>query len=261
MALKLKLTNDGNVMLQDGSPVYINEETGAETIFDANLAFNTQHTLREENKSWRQKYQAAEEKLKLYGDLDPEAAKANMDAVQKLKEIDMVKKGEMEKLNAEFAAIAQKKQDELKNSYENQIKQIASEKERLESLYNKTVIGNHFLNSAFIKDKIAVPADMVQAAFGGRFKVDGEKVVALAEDGSPMLSEKNLTKQADFEEALELMVKRYPYKDAILKSTQLPGGGMNKNGRGSPDDSRLKDPKVSAEEKLTIIRQRKASGN
>jgi hypothetical protein len=261
MALKLKLNESGNAVLKDGSPVYINEENGAETVFDANLAFNTQHTLREENKSWRQKYQATEEKLKAFGDLDPEEVKANMDAAQRLKEVDLVKKGEMEKLNEEFAAIAEKKQEELKNNYEKQINQVVAEKERLENLYNKTVIGNHFLNSAFIKEKIAVPADMIQAAFGNRFKVDGEKVIALSEDGSPMLSEKNLTKQADFEEALELMVKRYPYKDAILKATQSPGGGMNKGGRGSVNDARLKDPKVSAEEKLTIIRKQKASGS
>jgi hypothetical protein len=258
MALKLKLDN-GNVVLKDGSPVYINEETGAETVFDANLAFNTQHQLREENKSWRQKYQETEKALKAFEGLNIDEVKANMDAVQKLKEIDMVKKGEMEKLNAEFAAIAQKKQEELKNSYENQIKTIAADKERYANLYNKTVIGNHFLNSAFIKENIAVPADMIQAAFGSRFKVDGERVIALAEDGSPMLSEKNLTKEADFEEALELMVKRYPYKDAILKSTQQPGGGMNQNGRGSANQAI--DPKLPPDQKLTLIRERKKSGS
>ena len=190
---------------------------------DANEVFNKYHTLGEEAKNWRLKFQEAEKNLKNFEGLDIETVKANLDAAEKLKQVDMAKKGELEALKAEFQMLADKRLTETTQSYENKLKAISEKAQALESRLTKNTIRNHFLNSAFIKENVAVPPDMIEAAFGNRFKVtEDDKVIALGEDGSPMLSEKKLTEVADFEEALELMVKKYPHKDAILKKQAEP---------------------------------------
>lgn len=259
MAFKLKLGADGAVVLSDGKPLFVDEEKGTEIALDANEVFNKYHTLGEENKQWRMKYQETEKNLKQFEGFDLETVKANLDAVEKLKQVDMAKAGEIDKLKAEFQALADKRLNETTQSYENKVKALAEKAQNLESRLTKNTIRNHFLNSAFIKDNVAVPPDMIEAAFGHRFKVTEEdKVIALGEDGSPMLSEKKLTEIADFEEALELMVKKYPHKEAILKNKQNPGGGMNSGGRGNantPESQKLADPKLSPAERLNAARK------
>lgn len=259
MAFKLKLGADGAVVLSDGKPLFVDEEKGTEIALDANEVFNKYHTLGEENKQWRLKYKETETALKQFEGFDLETVKANLDAVEKLKQVDMAKAGEIDKLKAEFQALADKRLNETTQSYENKVKALAEKAQNLESRLTKNTIRNHFLNSAFIKDNVAVPPDMIEAAFGHRFKVtEDDKVIALGEDGSPMLSEKKLTEIADFEEALELMVKKYPHKEAILKNKQNPGGGMNSGGRGianTPEGQKLADPKLSPAERLNAARK------
>ncbi len=259
MAFKLKLTADGNAVVKDGKPVFVDEEKGTELPLDANEVFNKYHTLSEENKQWRLKYKEAEAALKQFEGLDPETAKANLDAVEKLKQVDMAKAGELDKLKAEFQMVADRRLNETIQSYENKLKAVSEKAQDLESRLTKNTIRNHFLNSAFIKANVAVPPDMIEAVFGHRFKVtEDDKVIALGEDGSPMLSEKKLTEVADFEEALELMIKKYPHKDAILKIKQNPGGGMISGGRGianTPEGLKLADKNTSPAERLNAARK------
>lgn len=259
MAFKLKLNADGSAVVKDGKPVFVDEEKGTELPLDANEVFNKYHTLGEENKQWRLKCKEAEAALKQFEGLDLETVKANLDAVEKLKQVDMAKAGEIDKLKAEFQMLADKRLTETTQSYENKLKAISEKAQALESRLTKNTIRNHFLNSAFIKENVAVPPDMIEAAFGNRFKVtEDDKVIALGEDGSPMLSEKKLTEVADFEEALELMIKKYPHKDAILKNKQNPGGGMNSGGRGianTPEGQKLADKNTSPAERLNAARK------
>lgn len=259
MAFKLKLSADGVAVLQDGKPVFVDTEKGNEIALDANEVFNKYHALGEENKQWRLKHKEAEATLKQFEGFDLETVKANMDAVEKLKQVDMAKSGEFDKLKAEFQALADKRLNESTQSYENKLRAVGEKAQNLEARLTKNTIRNHFLNSAFIKDNVAVPPDMIEAAFGGRFKVtEDDRVIALGEDGSPMLSERKLTEIADFEEALELMVKKYPHKDAILKSKQSSGGGMNQGGRGianTPEAQALANDKTSPAERLNAARK------
>ena len=259
MAFKLKMNADGNAVLKDGMPVFVDEEKGTEMPLDANVVFNKYHTLGEENKQWRLKHKEAETALKQFEGFDLETVKANLDAVERLKQVDMAKAGEFDKLKAEFQMLADKRLNESTQSYENKLKAIGEKAQNLESRLTKNTIKNHFLNSAFIKDNVAVPSDMIEAAFGYRFKVtEDDKVIALGEDGSPMLSEKKLTEVADFEEALELMVKKYPHKDSILKSKQNSGGGMNSGGRGianTPEGIALANKETTPAERLNAARK------
>lgn len=264
MAFKLKL-NEGVPVLQDGKPVYINEETGAEMPFDANEAFNKIHKLGEESKTRRMEAEKLAESVKQFEGFDVETVKKNAEIAAKFKESEAIKNGEMDKLKAELAEISKRNEETLKNTYEQKLTQLSTEREKLADALNQNILSNHFLNSKFVKESLAVPPDMVMSTFGNKFKIDEHgKVFAVGEDGSPMLSEKKLTEVADFEEALELIVKKYPYRESILKASGVPGGGMQNGGRGGnlADEKILADTKISPEQRINLIRERRRqSGN
>lgn len=260
MAYKLKLNEHNQVVLQDGKPVYISDD-GNEMAFDANEAFNKMHSLREESKGRRLDLEKAKESLKAFEGIDLELVKKNADIAEKFKEHEAVKNGELDKLKQELISTSERKLSETKALYENQINALTGERDGLLNSLNDNILNNHFLNSKYVVDKLQVPADMVKAMFGSKFKVDRENnnIYAVGEDGSPLLSEKKLGSVASFEEALEMIVKKYPHKDSILKNEQQGGGGMSHNGgRGSlKDDPILKNG--TAEQKLAAIRKRQAS--
>jgi hypothetical protein len=85
-----------------------------------------------------------------------------------------------------------------------------------------------------IAEKLAVPADMVQATFGNRFKIEDGKVVAYDANGNKIFSRARPGELADFDEALETLVEQYPYKDHILKGSGANGGGAPTGGGQPP---------------------------
>ncbi|WP_459591922.1 DUF6651 domain-containing protein, partial [Enterobacter asburiae] len=75
-------------------------------------------------------------------------------------------------------------------------------------------------------------ADMVQARFGEAFKLEGDQVVAYDKQGNKLFSRSNPGEVAEFDEALEILIDSYPYKDYILKGSNASGSGA-KGGQGS----------------------------
>jgi hypothetical protein len=73
--MKLKVDDNGNVVLsEDGKPIYVHDD-GKEIPFDAPMAFEKIKSLGEEAKSWRLKYEKADRVTKKFeGIEDPEEA-------------------------------------------------------------------------------------------------------------------------------------------------------------------------------------------
>jgi hypothetical protein len=86
-------------------------------------------------------------------------------------------------------------------------------------------LANAFVNSKFIKEKLTLPVDMVQATFGGRFKNEDGKLAAYEPAGGKMYSRTRPGELAEFDEALERIIDAYPYRDTILKASGASGGG------------------------------------
>lgn len=217
--MKLKLDDNGNVVLQDGKPVYVHDD-GKEVAFDAAYTLGTISRLNKEAQSHREEAKQFKEKLALFGDLDPSAAK---DALNKLKNLDdkkLVDAGEIEKLKAELA-------ESYKNSYEPQINEWKQKAEQATVALQKELIGGGFARSQFVKEKISVPVDMLQATFGNNFKVEDGRPVAYDANGQKIYSRSNPSELASFDEALETLVGGYQYKDSILKGSQAQGGGFS----------------------------------
>lgn len=221
--MKLKLDEQGHAVLSDGKPVY--EVDGKDVPFDAAATVATIERITTESKGYKTRAQEAEGKLKAFEGIDdPKAAKDALAKVANWGDKELVEAGKVEEIKA--AAI---------KAIEDKYAPVVAEVETLKSALHGEKIGGAFARSKFIADKIAVPADIVQARFGANFKLEDGNVVAYDASGNKLYSKASPGNPASFDEALELLVDAYPYKDSILKGTGGSGSGKPP-GQGGPDN-------------------------
>ena len=224
--MKLKLDENGNAVLQDGKPVYVHED-GKEVAFDAPGTVATITRLNSEAKGHRERAENAEKAVKAFEGIDdPAAAKKALATVANLDAKTLVDAGEIETVKTEISKAFQLQLDEVTGKAKTLEQQLYAEK-----------IGDSFSRSKFIADKLAVPADMVQATFGQNLKVEDGKVVAYDAQGQKIFSRARPGELADFDEAIETLVSQYPHRDHILKSSGANGGGAQ-NGGGNNQNTK-----------------------
>ena len=226
--MKLKLDDAGNAILQDGKPVYVHDD-GKEVAFDAAQTVATISRLNAEAKGHREAKEAAEKALKAFEGIDdPGAARKALDTIKNLDQKKLVDAGEIETVKAEIS-----------KAFQAQLDEISGKAKALEGQLYQEKIGGAFSRSKFIAEKLAVPAPMVEKTFGEHFKIEDGKTVAFDAHGNKIYSRARPGEAADFEEALELLVEQFPYKDSILKAKEADGGDM-KRPRGSGDGPKPK---------------------
>jgi hypothetical protein len=214
--MKLKLNDDGFAVVQDGKPVYVNDE-GKEIAFDVAGTVQTISRLNGEAKQHRERAEAAEKIAKAFeGITDAAAARKALETVANLDAKKLVDAGEIEKVRSEAI-----------KAVEDKYAPIVAERDTLQQSLVNEKVGGSFARSKLIAEKLAIPADLVQARFGDAFKLEGNEVVAYDKSGNKLFSPSNPGKVASFDEALELIIDQYPYRDSILKSTGASGGGAS----------------------------------
>jgi len=223
--------------IQDGKPVYV-EDDGKEVAFDAVGTRSTITRLNAEAKSHRTRAETAEGLVKAFEGIDdPAAARKALETVANLDAKKLVDAGEIERVKAEISKGYQAQLDESNGKNQTLEQQLYAEK-----------IGGNFARSKYIADKLAVPADMVQATFGQNLKVEEGKVVAYDSQGQKIFSRSRPGELADFDEAIETLVSQYPHRDHILKGSGANGGGAPNGGGGnSGTPKKLADCKTDAE--------------
>lgn len=220
--MKLKLDENGHVVVQEGKPVYVHED-GKEVAFDASGTVSTITRLNAEAKSHRERAESAEKSLKGFdGIADPAAARNALDVVSKLDQKKLVDAGEIDTVRNEISKAFQTQLDEANGKAQTYEQQLYAEK-----------IGGSFARSKYIADKLAVPVDMVQATFGQNLKIEEGKVVAYDTQGQKIFSRVRPGELADFDEAIETLVSQYPHRDHILKSSNANGGGAQGSDGGN----------------------------
>ena len=218
--MKLKLNEAGLAIVQDGKPVYVHDD-GKEIPFDAAETVATIRRLNGEAKGHRERAEEAERKLKAFdGIADPAQALKALNTVKNLDDKKLVDAGEVEKV----------KQEAIK-ALEEKYGPVVAERDKLMSDLYAEKIGGSFARSKFIQEKVAIPPDLVQAAFGKHFEIKDGKIFAKDQHGNQIFSRQNPGSPADFEEALETLISAYPQRDSILKSTGSQGSGKQPNGQ------------------------------
>lgn len=242
--MKLKLDENGNVVVQDGKPVYVYDD-GKEVAYDVPAAVAKISSLNAEAKQHREAKEAAEGKLKAFEGIDdPKAAKAALETVKNLDDKKLIDAGEVEKVKAE-----------MRKTFDTQLVEAKSQSEKLQSQLHAELIGGSFARSKYAAEHLNLPSDVVQAFFGKHFSISDEgKIIAKYADGNEIFSRARPGERADFEEALEALVGAYPNKDAILKPSGTSGSGIGAGTGGSNAPKSLAECKTDAE-KIAYMQQ------
>jgi len=238
-------------VIENGHPVYTHPD-GKEIPFDAAQATGKIASLNAEAKTHREAKEAVEAQLKKFAGIDdPVKAQEAMQTVLKIDQKKLIDAGEVDQVKAAITKEFQAKLDESKQ-----------ENEKLSNLLNTEMIGGRFNGSKYIADKLAIPADFVQARFGQSFKIEDGKVVAYDAAGNKVFSRAKPGELAEFDEALEHLVEQYPQKDHILKGTGHNGNGTPPSQfqqgqktmkRAAFDALSPADRVAAAKDKITIV--------
>jgi hypothetical protein len=263
--MKLKLDDEGHAILVDGKPVYVHDD-GKEIPFDAARTVETISRLNREAQTHREAKETAEgtvgtlqQQLKVFEGLDPEASRK---ALQQLKDIGdgkLIEAGKLDEVRTAAKAEYDARLKTLQEEFGTKEGKLMADREALQGHLNNEIVGGSFARSKFIQEKLAIPMDLVQAAFGKNFKVEDGKLVALDAQGNKVFSRARPGELADFEEAIGQLVDQYPNRDHILKASGASGSGASgsKGGGGGGNDS--KSMTRTAFDALSPLEQSKAA--
>ena len=219
--MKLKLNDDGFAEVRDGKPVYV-DDNGKEHVYDAPAMRNSLDKLNGDLAETRKAKERAEQLAQKFADIDPEAARKAMETVKNLDDKKLVDADQVQRIKDETAAAFQKRLDEANKEREQLLTQYAQEK-----------LAGAFSGSKFVKERLAIPPDMVQAAFARHFEFKDGRINPKDANGNPIYSDSNPGDVASFDEALEKIVQQYPHRDSILKGTGNSGSGAQPGESGN----------------------------
>lgn len=244
--------------VQDGKPVYLAED-GKSIAFDAPATKDTISRLNREAQTHREAKEAAEAKLKAFDGLeDPEKARKALETIKNLDDKKLIDAGEVEKVKQEAKAAF----DEQLKAQDKKYKPVVEERDSLKNQLQQERLGAAFGRSKFIQEKLAIPVDLAQARFGNNFYIEDGKIRAKGADGNLVYSRANPGNPAEFDEALEILVDAYPYRDNILKGSGASGGGAGGSSGGGGGkrqvtraqfDAMDAADKVKAAKEMTIV--------
>lgn len=223
-----KLDADGKIEMRDGNPIYV-DSAGQELT----LGTDTISRLNGEAKTQRERAEAAEGKLTKWKDLeaagvDPAKALEALNTVKDIKDGDLIKAGEVQKIR-----------DEIGKNYETKINELTTKNGELTGQIDSMTLGGAFTGSKWISDNIAIPVDLLQAQFGKQFKRENGNLVAYDANGNKIYSKQRGGELASFDEAMSIIVEGYAHKDSILKGGNNTGTGSNGNGGANGNQQRI----------------------
>jgi hypothetical protein len=231
-----KMDGDKLALDKDGNPIWINT-AGAEQ----SVKGDTITTLNAEAKSHRTAKEAAEAELaKFKGSdgklIDPTAAIKAIETVANIDAKKLIDAGEVETVKAQ---IRKELTDQL-NEKDQAIASLTTEKKSL-------LTDRVFDSSEFVRNRVAVPADMFRDSFGKYVKIADDGTQEFYDrDGNRLMSKANPGDYAKGDEAFELLVERHPQKDTILKAPDAGGTGGGGGGGNRPGGRTMKRAEFEA---------------
>lgn len=208
---------DGNFVLsENGDPIWQKADGSEQAVQGSTIS-----RLNGEAKTYREEKEAAIARLKDFEGIDAKAARDAFDKLSKIDQKKLIDAGEVEKVR-----------EEIGKGFQTQISEKDQAINTLQNQLNNLTLDNAFSTSKFIQEKVAVPPDMFAKTFKENFKVEGGKVVPYDASGNKVYSKKHMGEIADLDEAFEIIVQGYAYKDQILKADNHQGTGNNGGGGG-----------------------------
>lgn len=255
--MKLKVDDKGAVVLQDGKVVYVDTDTGTEAVYDPEATATKIRQLNGEAQAHRVAKEAAEAKLAAFAGIeDAAAALKALETVKNLSTGELKTAAQVQEIKDAAQRTAQEAVANATRAAAEKEKQLSDENGKLTQQLHTLIIGGAFTGSKFIKERLAIPADVAQAVFGSRFAVKDGKLVALTPEGQPLYSGVRHGEHADFEESIQVFVNQYANKDMILRGSGAQGGGASQGGGSAGGKKTIKRSEFN---QLSPAEQMKAS--
>lgn len=234
--MKLKLDENGHVVVQDGKPVYVHDD-GAEIAHDAVQAVSKIKALNGESKANRERAEKAEELAKGIDGLDIAAAKKALETVKNLDDKKLVDAGDVERLKAEWS----------KARDDDNAKSAAQLAELQKQLSDELIGGNFARTKAFAETNM--DSTMARALLGSHFSIKDGKMVATDAHGNQIMSRTSIGEPASFDEAVKALMDNHPSREVFMKPTGSGGGGAQGSGAavGGSSKQSYADCKTDAE--------------
>lgn len=237
MAWTLKTTEEGGAVVQDGLPVFVDDD-GKEMPIDPNQMHTKILELNSESKGRRQKLQDLQGRLEAVKDIENleefiTNARTAMETVGNLEDSQLVQAGEVEKIKQQALAAQELTKTKLQEEFGQRETKLTSEIEAKDATIRKLMISNQFAQHdlfAGAEPRTVLPPDIAEQYFGRFFDVDysdgDPKVVAKDAKGEVILSREpgQIGEPANFNEAMEMVFSNYPGKERLLRAG-LSGSG------------------------------------
>lgn len=214
--MKLKTVEiDGKTYaeLQDGKPIFV-DDAGKDHTYDAPAMAGSLKRLNTALADERKAKDDAVSALAPFEGLDPAKAREALKVTANLDDKKLIDAGEVDRVKQDMAQAFQKKLDAA-----------IAERDALEKQYAAEKVTAAFAGSKFVKEKLTLPPDLVQSAFAQHFQFKDGRITPVDQNGNPISSDSNPGDIASFDEALEIVVNRYPHRDAIMKGNGQSGSG------------------------------------
>jgi hypothetical protein len=252
---KMKLDDDGHVVLNDSKPIYIDPD-GKEVTLDPVGMYDKIIVLGKENKTRREESTGLQAKVKLFDgieDLDKYKADADeaLETVKNFNEKDWLKADKVEKLKADMKTAYDEQETNLRKSFGLKEEELSTVITRKDIQIRSLMVSNRFATSPFFSGtnpKTTLPPEIAETYFGKHFKVEEDKttgalnLAAYHSNGDPVYSRQNPGEIANFDEAMVAIFDQYPGKDQLIRAS---GGGSGAGGgSGGKDDDEGQDIKA-----------------
>jgi hypothetical protein len=245
--MKIKVDENGNVVVIDGNPVYLDDDD-KEVVINVDTLYKKIQTVNNESASRKRKIAEMEDKIGvLEGIENPkewmEEAKKALETVQNLSDKKLIDADKVDELKRQIKEAYDVKLSDLETS---KTTEITSRDDIIKGkdvkIYN-LMVSSRFETSPFFSGKdpktVLLP-DIAESYFGKHFKVEeddnGDLIVAGYIGADRIPSRANPGEHANFEEAIAEIIDQYPMKDRILRAGGSGSGSQGNSGGGDDSD-------------------------
>jgi hypothetical protein len=251
--MKLKVDDKGNVVLDNGLPVWVADD-GKEIAYNVPELVNKLSAVNSESAGRRKEIDELTAKLKVFDGIDPEKYKALEAKAADLESGKLIESGKLEEVRQQISQGYAAKIADLEKARAADVEKSTQALQAKDAAIRSLLVKSAFDASGYLREKTVLPPDLAYQSFGKHFEVkeeNGELKVVATIEGQPIFSRANPGTPATPEEAIEAIIESYPMRDRIMKTTQggantppsgVPGGG------GAPKslaDCKTEDEKVA----------------
>lgn len=220
--MKLKLDENGNAVLQEGVPVWV-DDNGTELAYDVSKLLSKLSAVNAESAGRRKELDDLNAKFKQFEGIDPEKARSALETVANYDAGKLIDAGKVEEVKRQLGEVYKRDLDATKEALAKAEKDYSEKLNAKDTAIRNLLVKGVFESSQFLKNDTVLPPEIAYSYFGKYFEVkeeDGQFKIVPAEDDTLALT---LVEGSTPEDVLKKIVDKCPFKDRILRDT-LPGG-------------------------------------